>query len=169
MLQLVSSGGMVVVKFAWQKLTDARGGNHRCCPVHKAYRANGISRSDMIRRGSTCSFWLSLLGFTCLIFVPALVLARLLLLSIGSPINGLTFSADDAGGLLFGWLFHGSLFGLFLNRYVWKNPQRAVLAMTRAGVCASCGYLLSGCEAEADGCTVCPECGAAWRLHADHT
>ncbi len=30
--------------------------------------------------------------------------------------------------------------------------------------CASCGYDLSGLKAEEDGCTVCPECGAAWRL-----
>ena len=32
------------------------------------------------------------------------------------------------------------------------------------GCCASCGYSLKGIHADADGCTVCPECGAAWKL-----
>lgn len=30
--------------------------------------------------------------------------------------------------------------------------------------CGSCNYDLAGLEPEPDGCRVCPECGAAWRL-----
>ena len=30
--------------------------------------------------------------------------------------------------------------------------------------CAACAYELRGVEPESDGCTVCPECGAGWRL-----
>jgi len=30
--------------------------------------------------------------------------------------------------------------------------------------CAACGYSLAGAVAEGDGCCVCPECGAAWRV-----
>jgi len=30
--------------------------------------------------------------------------------------------------------------------------------------CVVCGYDLTGMAAEGDGCTVCPECGGAWRL-----
>jgi len=30
--------------------------------------------------------------------------------------------------------------------------------------CMRCAYSLEGISAEADGCTVCPECGAAWEL-----
>lgn len=30
--------------------------------------------------------------------------------------------------------------------------------------CVACGYHLEGVSAEGDGCIVCPECGAAWRL-----
>jgi hypothetical protein len=37
---------------------------------------------------------------------------------------------------------------------------RALLAEHR---CASCAYDLGAVEPEPDGCTVCPECGAAWR------
>ena len=35
-----------------------------------------------------------------------------------------------------------------------------------AGRCRACDYDLARLEPEADGCTVCPECSAAWRL--DH-
>jgi hypothetical protein len=35
--------------------------------------------------------------------------------------------------------------------------------MGARGLCAACGYDLAGHEPEADGCRVCPECGAAWR------
>ncbi|MGQ0627830.1 MAG: hypothetical protein ACT4PL_06990 [Phycisphaerales bacterium] len=30
------------------------------------------------------------------------------------------------------------------------------------GKCLACGYDLSGTPAQADGCVICPECGAAW-------
>ncbi len=32
------------------------------------------------------------------------------------------------------------------------------------GQCLACGYDLRRCAREPDGCTVCPECGAAWKL-----
>ena len=34
------------------------------------------------------------------------------------------------------------------------------------GYCASCWYPLRDVRTAMDGCTVCPECGAAWRLDA---
>ncbi len=37
-------------------------------------------------------------------------------------------------------------------------------ARLRDGVCAACEYGLGGLAVEDDGCVVCPECGAAWRL-----
>jgi hypothetical protein len=42
-----------------------------------------------------------------------------------------------------------------------RHASNGVLA---AGRCPSCYYHLSLLETEADGCTVCPGCGAAWRL-----
>lgn len=41
---------------------------------------------------------------------------------------------------------------------VWGNDRR------QRGCCRACGHSLSGLTAEADGCDVCPECGAAWRV-----
>lgn len=35
------------------------------------------------------------------------------------------------------------------------------------GICLICKYELKGLPPEPDGCTVCPECGAAWRIRAE--
>lgn len=32
--------------------------------------------------------------------------------------------------------------------------------------CVVCGYALAGLAIEPDGCVICPECGAAWRVYA---
>jgi hypothetical protein len=45
---------------------------------------------------------------------------------------------------------------------VWRNRVRA--ALLAEGRCPSCGYPLHGLEQQPDGCTLCPECGAAWRI-----
>ena len=37
-------------------------------------------------------------------------------------------------------------------------------ACLRLRQCPSCGYRLADLPVQADGCTVCPECGAAWRV-----
>lgn len=47
-----------------------------------------------------------------------------------------------------------------------KTPdalRRSALAAD-AHLCAACGYALKGLAPDPDGCTVCPECGAAWTL-----
>lgn len=33
-----------------------------------------------------------------------------------------------------------------------------------ARLCPCCGYNLAGCPRDDDGCTPCPECGAAWKV-----
>lgn len=40
----------------------------------------------------------------------------------------------------------------------------AVNAWLDAGRCPSCAYPLPPGRAESDGCTICPECGSAWRM-----
>jgi len=54
----------------------------------------------------------------------------------------------------------GILFPLLLN---YPNPwNRRAARVVR--VCLVCSYKLGGIQPEPDGCTVCPECGAAWKL-----
>ena len=44
------------------------------------------------------------------------------------------------------------------------GAERIARVHARAGLCGSCGYELRGVVAEGDGCTVCPECGGAWKV-----
>lgn len=37
-------------------------------------------------------------------------------------------------------------------------------AVTSAGFCGSCGYEIKEISPAGDGCRVCPECGAAWKV-----
>jgi hypothetical protein len=42
--------------------------------------------------------------------------------------------------------------------------RRVAREYVRAGYCGSCGYDIQAAPIAADGCRVCPECGAAWRV-----
>ena len=67
------------------------------------------------------------------------------------------------------WWLHFLGAGLFV--YVgmrnpgWIRRRRDRLAeqLARCDDCVACAYPLNGLAPEPDGCTVCPECGAAWR------
>lgn len=47
----------------------------------------------------------------------------------------------------------------------WTIPQLAQ-ELLRHGLCASCRYPLRKLPVASDTCTICPECGAAWKLNA---
>lgn len=63
-------------------------------------------------------------------------------------------------------LFFGGFLFIALRRWrgVGDDPRVVVDVMKKHQRCGSCGYTLVGVPEEADGCRVCPECGAAWRL-----
>ena len=50
--------------------------------------------------------------------------------------------------------------------YVMIHAGRKQVArlVTRYGYCASCGYALTKLPVDEDSCTVCPECGSAWKV-----
>lgn len=45
--------------------------------------------------------------------------------------------------------------------------ERIARIYARASFCGSCGYDLKGLTPAEDGCTVCTECGSAWRIGDD--
>jgi len=45
-----------------------------------------------------------------------------------------------------------------------KDRTELARSFLRFSRCPSCAYRIAGLEAEDDGCVVCPECGAAWRV-----
>jgi hypothetical protein len=47
------------------------------------------------------------------------------------------------------------------------TTRRIANVYAHAGFCGSCGHDLRGATTEPDGCTICTECGAAWRVGTD--
>ena len=47
------------------------------------------------------------------------------------------------------------------QNFIRQRFHRAILAQQ---ICPACTYSLVRLEADQDGCTVCPECGAAWHV-----
>jgi len=50
--------------------------------------------------------------------------------------------------------------------FVRRAVAHFAMARQAVGRCCGCTYELKGLVPDDDGCTVCPECGAAWRLPA---
>ena len=74
-------------------------------------------------------------------------------MSAGDPLTQVVYA-------VWWWLllgFWGPLWRLGVRR-----DQRRLRRLP--SVCGPCGYSLTGLAPDPDGCTVCPECGAAWRL-----
>jgi len=65
---------------------------------------------------------------------------------------------------LFMFIGFGLPMGLVVKFSGWRTPQRAKRAVLAIGHCPSCAYRIFDIEAEPDGCTVCPECGGAWKI-----
>jgi Zn-finger nucleic acid-binding protein len=97
-----------------------------------------------------------------LIAVP-LFLGYMLLLGIGMPLTrgSPVVVGVAAFGFIIGWRFvHVRWRKFILGRAVRET-------LVAEGLCAGCAYRLHGIPAEDDGCTVCPECRAAWRVPKD--
>ena len=93
----------------------------------------------------TALWWLSLWQSTFLFRTPATPRFATFLVLINLP-----------------WL------ALPVARYFSIRWIRQAIAFTvcKHGYCASCGYSMVQLEPDGDGCTVCPECGSAWRIPA---
>jgi len=64
------------------------------------------------------------------------------------------------------FVIFGTTMGFIVTKFDWKSPGHAKRAMLRAGLCAACAYPIRDLTPEPDACTICPECGAAWRLES---
>ena len=147
--------------FAWQKLKDARGYKRGCRSVFGAISTSGLSRRELVLPGHTTPFHHG--------FLIAGVLAVLIWLFIAKAFVPVLLDIEfwsPVGLAVYGFLFFfpGTICGLASMLNTWRSPQYAIDAMTYAGLCPSCAYRIDGIGPEPDGCTVCPECGGAWRI-----
>jgi hypothetical protein len=74
-----------------------------------------------------------------------------------------TYHAGFISGGVYGLLVL-PIFAVFHNKQ--RRPMTARLIL-RDHICPSCLYDLQGLTPADDDCTVCPECGSAWRIDAN--
>jgi len=147
----------------WKKLTDARGHKHRLSPIRKAMKQSGLSRNAIVQPGETPSL-IEAIWYTGVLYLIGLLTAYGYVELVGGDGYQLLLTGKTRWWVLLG----GALYIFFIAWYVhlfrWQNAESVVTALTRTGLCPSCAYNMEGVVLEHDGCTVCPECGAAWRL-----
>ena len=155
---------VVVLIFRWQRLVDARGATRVPCWMRNALRCSGYSRAHLVRRGESGGFWVVFM-LTIFAYVVSMVIGDQILMPIFGFGGGIEIgSFFDLFWFLFPGITAGIVMGIFNTIYGWRSAEHAIGAMTRAGLCPACAYRIDDCQPEADGCTVCPECGAAWRM-----
>lgn len=147
---------------------DARGDRHFALPIKAILKLSGLKRTDIVRKEDLVSFWKMFL-FCGLFFSIMMQVVRVLSVIALAWFLGRTRSQPllDEGWFfesMFYFLSFGGIMGLMFSRIAWRSPQHAKAAMIRAGICPACGYQIGEVPVDADGCTICPECGAAWQL-----
>jgi hypothetical protein len=67
---------------------------------------------------------------------------------------------------LLGWMALAIPMSAILMSHLVPPDLRRISAqiVVAKGCCASCGYVIESLPPDPDGCTTCPECGAAWKL-----
>ncbi|OAB63600.1 hypothetical protein AY599_08595 [Leptolyngbya valderiana BDU 20041] len=91
-----------------------------------------------------------------LVVVALIVLSSFIFPSLGSPLAALPSLWMPAFMIVWMGVFCYFHFAVFKP---WAKRHKLA-----AGRCRACGYDLSNLTADPDGCTTCPECGAAWKL-----
>ena len=151
------------MQLRWHRVEDDRGIRHKVCTIRDVVKSSGMNRAGFVGRDDAGRFW------------PTFFFAGLLY-SIGMQVYffgaGLVNLSDIftplwIGTAVFLFVGFGVPMGLFVRWMGWNSVKHAKRAVLSIGYCPSCAYRLFDIEAESDGCTVCPECGGAWRLLED--
>lgn len=144
----------------WHRLTDARGRRHKAVQIHEAVKASGIDRDVLVPRSAEAGFWNCVVTFGGTFVVP-----MMLFFAVQSwwQVGAIYWRPLALAGVVSFFGF-GMPMALFLKRLSWRSADRAVAAMLESDLCPACAHGLNGLPPAPDGCTVCPECGAAWRV-----
>jgi hypothetical protein len=142
------------------KITDDRGRKWTLCSIAEVWEAVPEERQEalvMADLGSTFKAIAVIVAVFAMVLGVTVVVTRGWgsLSAYGVLVWPLAIALPIATVSLLQWKHHGG-----------RRAQRAVALLAALRRCAACGYDLSVIIPEPDGCRLCPECGAAWRLPA---
>lgn len=142
-----------------ERIRDARG---RAVPAFRAMVASRVNQlPDDARRNAWATADAAMQGQTSNTW-PLAIFMLLLLIGLAIPeiLTDLGLRSYTRGVLVayvpLAWI-------VWWRTYRWLTTLGCLRALVSAGFCGSCGYSIAGISAQSDGCTICPECGAAWR------
>lgn len=154
--------GFLGIQLGW-RCVDHRGNHHWRRARRDRQAVDKAAFIPMSRKElRACGWWYGVgittaaLGFGLTVFVSP---------TGPSSVQGTLLQIGSAVLMFIGFLL--CAVGIQRIVIVRKIPGAAERALREAlfrGVCGVCGYAICGLEPENDGCTVYPECGAAWRL-----
>jgi len=103
--------------------------------------------------------------------VPGIVAVTMVCLLTAAGVSEIALMVSRWPGLMGGWIIYAWPLGAVVLVALiceplarWKHARRLADCLLAFRCCAACGYDLRSTPVAQDGCTVCPECGAAWRL-----
>ncbi|MEM9374417.1 MAG: hypothetical protein AAGA55_12315 [Planctomycetota bacterium] len=141
------------------EVEDGRGEIRLVCPFSAAVAETGLPPEQIASSDRRATFWRSAFGAGVLFtIIMTLVLGTVVGLMHGSKV----------WGRLIPWMpvmfvGYGAPIGYIASRYGWRSAGAGRDALLDAGLCPHCAHGIAGIPPESDGCTVCPECAAAWR------
>ncbi|MEM9374416.1 MAG: hypothetical protein AAGA55_12310 [Planctomycetota bacterium] len=147
----------------FDRMTDDRGRCWKPCEIRKVSKETGIDRvllAPLHRRAGV-------IRVAILTGIQFGILMSIYLLAQGWVMTGgverlavpLAVTLGPTGGMAFGLVF-----GFFVSGATWRSASDARDAMLEWARCPHCAHGIDGIPPEKDGCTVCPECAAAWRV-----
>jgi hypothetical protein len=158
---IFSIAGFVTI---FDRIVDDRGRRWKPCDIAKASKESGIDRfllappthrPDVLRAAA----WNGVL-FAALMFPMQSVVS---LIQHGDPAFGIGLMLTPIYLLGFGLPM-----GFYVSQRTWRSTALARAAMLGFRLCPSCAHGIGKIPPAPDGCTVCPECAAAWRMTDGH-
>ena len=141
----------------WNTFEDDRGTHRSVCLVSDSEKISKLTDSHVLGNDRFGRF-LPTFVWSNLFF--ALIVLSILL----SGRNGQVFPWMSVVLFILLSVVLSTVSGMIAKRQGWSSFSVRKETSLAVGCCPSCGYSISEISPQDDGCTICPECGAAWRL-----
>lgn len=141
---------------------DGRGVRRRVLDMYWAAKPHGLKPSSLARPGDHAEYFPEVVR-NCLLPAAAGIFALTIFLAAMGHFSLRVMLIMST--VVFSVMFVMSFFStLLIYKVTWRGPINGRDSLLTSDICPACAYRIAGVPPEPDGCTVCPECGAAWRM-----
>jgi len=145
----------------WNSVVDGRGERRRVIEMDRAVRPHGLKPGDVARAGDEQTHVQSILRCTLPLGFGLYLVIVVVTIGFGAD----PFRSFIGAMFVFPFsLLFGVPMGLWVRKVSWRSLAHARDALLAAHICPSCAHGIARIPLQPDGCVVCPECGAAWRM-----